>query len=155
MKRVIKIVLSASVFVFIAIQFLPYDHNESKKTPVSDITAVLQVPADVQAILKNSCYDCHSNNTRYPFYARIRPVRLMMDWHVRQGKEDLNFNEFATYTFRKQRSKLRAIGESLEEGSMPLASYTLIHRSAVLSKADKEILFNWVKKSADSLLLKN
>jgi hypothetical protein len=79
----------------------------------------------------------------------------MMDWHVRQGKEDLNFNEFATYTPRKQRSKLRAIGESLEEGSMPLSSYTFIHRSAMLSKADKALLYNWVKQSADSLLLKN
>ena len=155
MKRVIKIVLSVSAVLLIAIQFLPRDHNETGKVPVNDISKVCKVPGDVQVIFKNSCYDCHSNNTRYPFYARIQPMRLMMDWHVRQGKEDLNFNEFATYTSRKQRSKLRAIGESLEEGSMPLSSYTLIHRSAILSDADKTVLSKWVKQSADSLLLKN
>ncbi len=155
MKRVIKIVLTVIVILFVGIQFMPRDHNQSSAIPVNDMTKIYSVPAKVDAILKKSCYDCHSNNTSYPFYARIQPMRYMMDGHVRRGKEDLNFNEFGAYSSRKQRSKLRAIGESLEEGSMPLSSYTLIHRNAVLSKEDKTLLMNWVKLTSDSLLLKN
>ncbi len=154
MKRVIKISLTVIGVVFIIIQLVPRDHNESGVMPANDISKIYAVPVNVGAILKRSCYDCHSNNTDYPFYARIQPMRYLMDGHVRQGKEELNFNDFGTYSSRKQRSKLRAIGESLEEGSMPLSSYTLIHRNAILSKEDEAILMNWVKLINDSLLLK-
>jgi hypothetical protein len=155
MKRAFKISVAVIVALSILIQFVPRDHNESGDKPVNDVSKVLPIQPGVQAVLKRSCYDCHSNTTIYPFYARIQPVRYIMDRHIRQGKEELNFNEFGTYSFRKQRSKLRAISESLEEGSMPLFSYTLIHRSAILSKEDKALLMNWVKLANDSLLQKN
>lgn len=155
MKRVIKIVFAVLFILFVAIQFIPRDHNQSVGIQVNDVTKIYPVSAKVNAILKSSCYDCHSNNTSYPFYASIQPMRYLMDGHVRKGKKELNFNDFETYSFRKQRSKLRAIVESLEEGSMPLSSYTFIHRNAILSKEDKALLINWVKLTNDSLLLKN
>ncbi len=74
-----------------------------------------------------------------------------MDKHVRDGKAELNFNAFGTYTARRQRSKIRAIDESLREGSMPLSSYTLVHRNAILSKADKALLMNWAEQTSDNL----
>ncbi|MBD1366532.1 heme-binding domain-containing protein [Mucilaginibacter sp. ZT4R22] len=154
MKRAIKISLTVIGILFIIIQLMPRDHNESGDMPANDISKVYAISLNVGAILKRSCYDCHSNNTNYPFYARIQPMRYMMDRHVRQGKEELNFSEFGAYSSRKQRSKLRAIGESLDEGSMPLSSYTLIHRNAILSNEDKATLMNWVKLTSDSLLLK-
>lgn len=147
-------ILSLAAVFFIAVQFLPRTHNVSRKVPANDITAVLSVPGNVQAVLKTACYDCHSNNTRYPAYAAIQPVRLMLDRHVAEGKENLNFNDFAAYSARKQNSKLRAIAESLDEGTMPLPSYTLIHRSAILSVKEKALLQNWVRQSTDRLLLK-
>lgn len=70
-----------------------------------------------------------------------------MDRHVAAGKEELNFNEFATYSLRRRRSRLRAIGESLDEGSMPLTAYTLMHRNAILSRQDKALLTNWVEET--------
>jgi hypothetical protein len=155
MKRVIKISLTVVVALFIIIQFIPRDHNESEAIQANDISKVYAVPVNVGAILKTSCYDCHSNHTEYPLYSWLQPIRFMMDRHVSKGKDELNFNEFGTYSSRKQRSKLRAIGESLEEGSMPLSSYTIIHRSAILSTKDKATLMNWVKQSSDSPLLKN
>jgi hypothetical protein len=155
MKGFIKILLAVIGVVFILIQLIPRDHNESGGTPSNDISKIYAVPVNVGVILKRSCYDCHSNNTNYPVYAYIQPMRYLMDGHVRQGKEEVNFDEFSAYSSRKQRSKLRAIGESLEEGSMPLSSYTLIHRNAILSKEDKVTLMNWVKLTNDSLLLKN
>ncbi len=140
-----------ALLLFIAIQFIPRDYNEAGNTAVHDIAGVYHIPAGVGLILKRSCYDCHSNQTIYPWYARLQPVRLLMDQHVRDGRVELNFNAFGTYSARKQRSKLRAIGESLDEGSMPLSSYTLLHRDAILSRAEQLLLMNWVKQTSDSL----
>ena len=151
MKRLLKPLLGVTALLLIAVQFVPRDHNEAGNQPVHDIASVYRVPASVSMILKRSCYDCHSDQTYYPWYAQLQPVRLMMDNHVRDGKAELNFNAFGTYTLRKQRSKLRAISESLEEGAMPLSSYTLLHRNAVLSPTEKIELMNWVKQTTDSL----
>lgn len=145
MKRALKITLVVIGILFMVVQLIPRDHNESGSVQPNDPTKVFPVPANVGAILKKSCYDCHSNHTNYPWYAQIQPFRYMLDGHIRGGKAELNFDEFGSYTARKQRSKLRAIAESLDEGSMPLSSYTLIHRNAILSKEDKLTLANWLK----------
>lgn len=150
MKRSIKITGIVLVILFIVIQFLPRDHNEFAAKPVNGIAKVYAVPGNVGAILKRSCYDCHSNHTNYPWYAQIQPFRYILDSHIRDGKAELNFDEFGTYTTRKQRSRLRAIGQSLDESSMPLSSYTLIHRNAILSKEDKLTLATWIKTINDS-----
>lgn len=155
MKPVIKVTLTVIVVLFVAIQFIPRDNNEQRSVPLNDLAKIYMVPSKVSSILKKSCYDCHSNHTDYPWYAQLQPFRYILDSHISNGKAELNFNEFGNYSLRKQRSKLRAIGESLEEGSMPLSSYTLIHRNAILSKEDKVTLMNWVKLTSDSLLLKN
>jgi hypothetical protein len=147
MKRGLKIGLSTLVILFLVIQFIPRNYNQQGVTAANDLTRIVAVPKDVALVLQRSCYDCHSNHTEYPLYSWLQPIRLMMDRHVSKGKEELNFNEFGTYSTRKQRSKIRAIGESLEEGSMPLSSYTIIHRNAILSKEDKALLLNWVKQT--------
>jgi hypothetical protein len=149
MKRSVKILLGI-IILFIVIQFIPRDHNKSTQVQVNDITTVYRVPDNVQAIFKNSCYDCHSNNTDYPLYARIQPIRFMMDGHVKQGKEELNFNEFGTYSKRKQSHKLRAIANSMTEGTMPLSSYLFIHHKAGLTPTEKTVIIDWVKKADTS-----
>lgn len=150
MKRIIKITGIVLAILFIVIQFIPRDRNDGVAKPIDGITKVYPVPQNIGAILKRSCYDCHSNHTNYPWYAQIQPFRYILDSHIRDGKTDLNFDEFGSYTPRRQRSRLRAIGESLDEGSMPLASYTIIHRDAILSKEDKQLLANWVKSIKES-----
>lgn len=150
MKKIIKVSAIVMVVVFLLIQLIPRDHNESIANPANGIAKVYAVPDNVGAILKRSCYDCHSDRTDYPWYAQLQPFRLMLDNHIRNGKAELNFDEYSAYTARKQRSRLRAIGESLDEGSMPLSSYTLIHKDAKLSKEDKATLINWVKVTQDS-----
>lgn len=150
MKRIIKIIGVVLVTVFIMIQFIPRDHNENGIKLGNDIAKVYPVPENVGAILKRSCYDCHSNHTNYPWYAQIQPFRIMLDGHISAGKAELNFDEFRTYSSRKQRSRLRAIGQSLDEDSMPLSPYTMIHRTAMLSREDKLQLANWVKVISDS-----
>ncbi|MDB5154295.1 MAG: Cytochrome [Mucilaginibacter sp.] len=129
----------AIVVLFIVIQLIPRQQNH-RRNVVSDITKIYQVPGNVQAIFKNSCYDCHSNRTNYPWYAQIQPFRYILDSHIKEGKADLNFNDFGTYSKRKQKSKLRAIANSLTEGTMPLSSYLFIHHDAMLSTKDKSLI---------------
>lgn len=147
----IKIILLVSIVAFIAIQFIPSVRNESGQVGKSDISVTLNTPDQVQAILVTSCYDCHSNNTRHLWYARIQPVRYMLDKHVREGKEDLNLSEFGEYTKRRQINKLRSIASSVNEGTMPLSSYTLMHQSAKLTAVEKALLINWLERVQDSL----
>ncbi|MGY4386444.1 hypothetical protein ACVWYN_003499 [Pedobacter sp. UYP24] len=147
MKRGLKISLITLVILFLAIQFIPRYYNQQGGAAANDLTQTIPVPKSVGLVLKKSCYDCHSNHTNYPLYSWLQPIRLMMDRHVSEGKEELNLNEFGTYSARKQRSKIRAIGESIEEGTMPLSSYTIIHRNAILSKEDKTLLLKWVKQT--------
>lgn len=147
MKRKIRILLLVLIILFIAAQFVPKFTNDSAKIATNDITRVYLLPDNVQAIFKKSCYDCHSNRTNYPWYSNIQPIRYVLDSHVQQGKADLNFNEFGAYSERKKRSKLRAIGNSLKDETMPISSYLFIHRYAKLTSQDKAIILNWVNKN--------
>ena len=144
-----KILLIASA-VFIVLQFFQPKRNNRLGTSNNDITKIYKVPENVKAILKNSCYDCHSNSTRYPWYTLIQPIGWFMNSHVEEGKSELNFNEFGSYSSRRQRSKLRSIGESIEDGSMPIASYTLIHKSAKLTSQEKISIKVWLAGLEDS-----
>ena len=104
-KRFLIIVLIA----FLAIQFFRPVKNISAAVAVNDISAKYPIPEDVHAILKASCYDCHSNNTKYPWYNTIQPVEWFLADHVKEGKKELNFNEFAGYKVAKQYRKLEEI----------------------------------------------
>jgi hypothetical protein len=103
------------------------------------------------ATLKTACYDCHSNNTRYPWYNNIQPVAWWLANHVRDGKRGLNFSEFTAYNIGKQYRKLDGINEEIKNGDMPLGSYTLIHKDAILSQQQKISIANWVTALRDSI----
>ncbi len=144
------------VLAFIIIQFFhPQKNNDSSAGALTnDISKVLPVPDKVQTILKTSCYDCHSNNTRYPWYAAIQPVAWWLNNHIEEGKKEINFNEFASYTLRRQYKKLEEIIKQVKEDEMPLGSYTLIHRDAALSKDQKLALTSWSGTAMDSMKAK-
>ena len=125
-------------------QFIRPAHNTSGQVLPTDITKTVNIPDKVLDVFKNSCYDCHSNNTRYPWYVNIQPMGWMMARHIKNGKENLNFSEFGTYSKRKQANKLRAIAKSIKDGSMPLSSYTIMHTDAKLSEENIKIITDWV-----------
>jgi hypothetical protein len=104
------------------------------------------VPENIQNILKTSCYDCHSNNTNYPWYNKIQPVNWWLADHINEGKEELNFDEFNAYSTKKKLHKLDEVIETIKDNEMPLKSYTLIHSNAKLSENDKQEIEAWVKK---------
>lgn len=139
------------ITAFIAIQFMQPARNISGQVLPTDISKTVAIRGNVQDILRTACYDCHSNNTRYPWYSRIQPVGWWLDSHINEGKEALNFSEFGSYSPRRQISKFREMEGSIRDGSMPLSSYTLIHRKAQLTKEDKDSLMAWIQNAKDSL----
>lgn len=147
LKRIFQILLLA----FIIIQFIRPAKNKSDEIGSNDISKIYPVPENVQAILKASCYDCHSNNTVYPWYASIQPVAWWLTDHILEGKKELNFSEFASYRIRRQYKKLEEINEQVKEDKMPLDEYLWIHKASKLSKEQKLILANWVTAVRDTI----
>ncbi len=135
----------------IVIQFFPITLNESDTVPQSDFMVENQVPATIKNRLQVSCYDCHSNNTDYPWYSKIQPAACYLEDHIQEGKDELNFNEWAEYSDRRKNSKLRSIISQIEEDKMPLDSYTLIHKDAILSDEDKRVIIDYMTALKDSL----
>lgn len=153
MSRV-KITILVFSSTFLIIQFIQPARNNNEQVLATDITKIIPVPGRIESILKNSCYDCHSNKTRYPWYSYIQPCGWWLASHIKKGKASLNFNEFGSYSNRKQQNKFRAIGKTIEDGSMPIGSYTLIHTDAKLTKDQKTFMLDWINKMKDSLSLK-
>ena len=143
----IKKILVVLLLACIIIQFFRPARNTSTELLSADITKVVPVPEGVLSVLKRSCYDCHSNNTAYPWYMNIQPVAWYLAHHVKEGKHELNFSEFGSYKPKKQLHKLQEIAKEVKEGEMPLSSYTLIHSRAKLSEDEKLLVVRW----ADSL----
>ena len=154
MKR-IKMMMLILLIVVIAIQFIQPVPNKNGQVLETDITKVVEVPKDIQGILKTSCYDCHSNNTDYPWYSKLQPGGWWMASHIKKGKEELNLSEFGSYSNRRQQSKLKSIINAIDDGTMPISSYTLIHKNAILSDGDKTRLKRWASSIKDSLAIKN
>lgn len=142
MKKKIVLVL---VILLIVIQFIRPSRNLSAVMSANDISRQYTVPDTVAHILQRACNDCHSNNTRYPWYTNIQPVGLWMQHHVNEGKKELNFSEFGAYTPKRQNHKMEEVGEQIEKGEMPLDSYLWIHKDAILSASEKETLIAWAK----------
>lgn len=150
MNRV-KLVLIAVFVLVIVMQLFQPERNKDTHGSAKDITIMYQAPENVKAILQSSCYDCHSNNTRYPWYSYVQPMGWWLAHHIKEGKAELNLSEFGEYSLRRQQSKLKAIAGSIENDEMPLSSYTLIHTGAKLSPTEKEQLLDWVEKTKDHL----
>src|SRR5690606_25714635 len=111
----VKKILYGLLIVFIVMQFIRPEKNISEIPSSNDIRVHHPLPADVQSILKRACYDCHSNNTHYPWYTNIQPIGWWMQDHVNEGKSELNFSEFGTYTAKKADHKLEEVIEMVEE----------------------------------------
>lgn len=148
----IKKILIGILIVFVIIQFIRPDKNVSNDETYS-IATKYEVPKEVGQILKVSCNDCHSNQTRYPYYANIQPVAWWLDHHVTDGKKHLNFSEFTKMPIAIQNHKLEETVEMVEELEMPLPSYTYLglHKEAKLSDDQRKIVIDWAKAQMDIL----
>lgn len=141
-----KKILYGLLAVLVIMQFIRPERNVSEIPSANDIRVQYPMPANVESILKRACYDCHSNNTNYPWYTNIQPIGWWMQHHVDEGKAELDFSEFATYSPKKADHKLEEVVEMVEEKEMPLESYTWIHKDAVLSAEEIEIVTQWANE---------
>ncbi|MBL4707344.1 MAG: heme-binding domain-containing protein [Flavobacteriales bacterium] len=122
----------------------------AEKTPFiepseNDFIAIEQPEEKVELMLKTICYDCHSNQIDYPWYTDIAVVSWWTQDHINEGREHLNFSEWGNYSGEKKEHKAEEAWEEIEEGEMPLESYTLIHRDADLSDEERELLVEYFK----------
>jgi hypothetical protein len=107
------------------------------------VTGEIDAPGDVKAVLRRACYDCHSNETKWLWYAYVAPVSWLVHRDVYDGRHHLNFSEWRSLPADKRKKKQRSAGEQVREGEMPLWFYLPLHPEAKLSDADKELLRAW------------
>jgi len=141
----LKKILYALLLIVIIIQFYRPEKNISTEIPITDFLTVTKANDDISSLIKSSCYDCHSNNTKYPWYAEVSPLSWWISGHVDHGKEELNFSEWSTYSEKRKSKKLKEMIEEVEERKMPLDSYLPMHPEAKLSDQQIDQLVNWVK----------
>jgi hypothetical protein len=149
MKLWKKIVLALAV-VFVILQFIRPEKNIGNSS-AHNIAQHFTVPSGVQTILQRSCYNCHSNNTIYPWYEEVQPVGWFLAKHIRDGKRGLNFDEYTTYRLMKQYRRFQDIIDKVENDEMPLPSYLIIHRDAKLDSTQKNELIQWSTAMRDSM----
>lgn len=132
--------------VSVGIQFVPTKLNQIEAIPKTDFLLVNNTPNDIGVLLLSSCYDCHSNNTNYPWYSKIQPIAWFLEGHIKEGKSELNFSEWANYSDRRKNSKLKSIISQIQDDKMPLLSYTIMHSDAVLSNSDKIKIIDYINQ---------
>ena len=151
MKKALRNTGLGLAVALLAAQFFQPARNLGEPEGPQSIVVQHKVPAEVQQILRRSCYDCHSNRTVYPWYASVQPVAWWLNEHIVDGKRELNFSDFAGYDTKRAVRRLQSTADEVRERHMPLPSYLLAHREARLSDADVTRLTTWAEDLADEL----
>ena len=133
------------VFLLLAIQSIRIDKTTEPVNPATDFIALTSANAEVANTLKIACYDCHSNQPSYPWYTNIAPVSWWIKHHINEGSHHLNFSIWGTYKEKRKNHKLDECVEMVEEGEMPMSSYTIMHGDAKLTDAQKLQLVEFFK----------
>jgi hypothetical protein len=141
MKGWIKKAAGGLIAVFVGAQFVPLARVNPPER------ARPEAPTEVQAVLQRACYDCHSNETQWPWYSYVAPISFLIARDVKEGRKELNFSIWNRYEGRRKARKLREIAEQVEKGKMPQWYYVALHPSATLTAADRELILKWARQS--------
>jgi hypothetical protein len=150
--KAVKIILLILTIIFVVIQFVPSGMPENIPEDEKGITYSGMVREPVLTQLRTSCFDCHSNQTSFPWYSKLAPSSWLLASHVRNGRSQLNFSEWETYSRREKIGRLVDIVDEVKSGEMPLKSYLLIHREAKLGKEEISALSEWAEETATKIL---
>jgi len=153
MRKTVRLLGLFVLLGLVTLQFFQPEKNKADTTK-DHIFEVEQVPASIQTLVNNACMDCHSNNTHYPWYNNIVPVSWMVNKHIIEGKNELNFSEWGTMDVFEKIAKLEEVCQEAERKTMPLKSYKIIHSKAKLSDEQIAELCNWTTKLSEELLAK-
>ena len=140
MRRFIKVFLVLFFIALIAIQFIKVDRTNPP------ITGEINAPEKVKVIFKEACWDCHSNETKWPWYSYIAPVSFFIESDVSEGRKHLNFSEWEKYNDRRKSRKKEEIWEQVNNGDMPMKTYTYLHPKSNLDYTQKSIIKDWSTK---------
>ncbi len=152
MKKPLKIILLSITLVFIIVQFIPNELPENTQDTSKDLINSEQPSDEVKTILKKACYDCHSNQSVYPWYSYVAPFSWLVAKDVREGREELNFSDWSDQSKRRKIKIMNEMAEEIEAGKMPLDVYTIIHRDAILTDKEIEEITAWTKSVSDEIL---
>lgn len=144
--KILKKILLFLLIVFVIAQFFGPDKNQGEIASLDAFVSETTPPDEVMLVLKQACFDCHSDYTRYPWYNKITPVNYWLDGHIRHGKGELNFSKWTAYSTKRKDHKLEEVVEMIEKKEMPLPSYTWTHSDAILTDAQIKAVKNWVER---------
>lgn len=145
----VKNIAIGLVIALLLLQFMQPARVSQKLPTKGDFLQSSSMPDDAKKVFKAACYDCHSMNTDYPWYAYVQPVGWLLGRHIDHGREELNLSYFDTLTARRQVSKLKNMANQIKDESMPIDSYALIHKAARLSEAERRLLVKELFAAAD------
>lgn len=141
-----KKILIVLVVLLILIQFFRIDKVNPPVNPGMDFLTIKETPQNTASLIRNACYDCHSNETKYPWYSNFQPVGWFLKDHIDEGRKKLNFSLFATYEPKRQAHKLHEAAEVTENGEMPMDSYLIGHPEAQITDEERKILADYFRK---------
>lgn len=141
-----KKILIILAVLFVIIQFFRIDKTNPPVNEGMDFLTIKNTPENVASKIRASCYDCHSNETKYPWYSNVQPVAWFLKSHIDEGRTKLNFSTFATYEPKRQAHKLAEAVEMVETGEMPMESYLLAHPEAKLTQEERQMIIDYFRK---------
>lgn len=145
-RKVIRLILLVIVLVFVIMQFIPVDRSVPAVDENADFLVLTEAPESIRLLMSTACYDCHSYQSRYPWYSNIAPVSFWLQGHIDDAREHLNFSLWSGYDAGKRDHKLEEMVEEVGEGEMPLNSYLWGHPEARLTDAQRKALTDWFEE---------
>lgn len=143
--KTLKKILFWAVIVFVAIQLIPVDRTNEPVDKKNNFVDIYNAPPEIRTILKNACYDCHSNETNYPKYAYVAPISWAVKDHINEGKDHLNFSVWGTYNKDIKSNAVEKSIQTIENYQMPLPSYIQYHPKSNLTKRQRQELANYFR----------
>jgi hypothetical protein len=136
----------AIVIILIALQFVPADERSTPSfEPASDMLVVLEADAELASIIKDACYDCHSYESEYPWYATIAPISWWLDGHIEHGRGEMNFSTWGTMIADDQKHALKESAEKVEKKEMPLTPFLITHPEARITEEQRAQIAGWMR----------
>jgi Haem-binding domain len=151
LRKNLKWAAVIAALIFIGLQFTSPAHTNPPFDETQSLQGTTAVPSDVSALFDRSCNDCHSNKTNWRLYTYVAPVSWFTVDHVNEGRAELNFSEWGSYSVRRKETRLRAICQQCEKGAMPMTSYALIHPEVKLSPDQVRTICEWTRQEAQRL----
>lgn len=146
MRQWHRVALGLLFIALVGIQFIPIQRNETEIVSNADFIESYQPPIDIGNMIQSSCYDCHSNQTKYPWYSNVQPIGWLLQNHISEGKSELNLSEFGKLSKRMKQMKINSIISQIADDKMPLKQYLWMHSEAEFSKTEKDQLLKYLTK---------